>query len=198
MRTRVNRTLLFLIGLILLAVGCAVLIGGLDLPRHWGFSLPSWWPYRGPHDVLLSANARTRYRKDSWWWPVVIGVLAVLAVAALFWLLAQFRDRRLGQVLVHSDDDGDVVLRGRAMERALAADAAELPGVLGAEVLLTGGRTRPRAGVRLQLDRHARPAGVVSDLGGRVLAEARASTGLTEFPAVARLRVERHRARRVE
>ncbi|MEU1628967.1 alkaline shock response membrane anchor protein AmaP [Streptomyces sp. NPDC020096] len=193
-----NRTLLCLIGLILLAVGCAVLIGGLDLPRHWGFSLPSWWPYRGPHDVLLSAHGRTRYRKDSWWWPAVIGVLAVLAVIALLWLLAQFRHRRLGQVLVHSGGDGDVVLRGRAMEQALAADAAALPGVISAEVLLGGGRTRPRAGVWLVLDRYARPAEVVSDLDARVLAEARASTGLAELPAEARLRVERHRARRVE
>ncbi|MGW7005659.1 alkaline shock response membrane anchor protein AmaP [Streptomyces sp. NPDC054933] len=193
-----NRTLLCLIGLILLAVGCAVLIGGLDLPRHWGFSLPSWWPYRGPHDVLLSVHGRTRYRKDSWWWPAVIGVLAVLAVIALLWLLAQFRDRRLGQVLVHSGGDGDVVLRGRAMEQALVADAAALPGVISAEVLLGGGHTRPRAGVWLVLDRHARPAEVVSDLDARVLAEARASTGLAALPAEARLRVERHRARRVE
>ena len=56
----VNRVLLGLIGLVLLALGGAVLVGSLDLRAHWGFTLPAWWPFRGPDDVLLADADRTR------------------------------------------------------------------------------------------------------------------------------------------
>ncbi len=198
MRTTVNRVLLTLVGLILIAVGGAVLVGALDLSRHWGFTLPSWWPYKGPHDVLLSAHDRTRYRDHGWWWPVVIAVLAVLVLIALWWLVAQLRDRRLGHVLVDSGDRGGVLLRGRAMEDALAADAEALPGVAGAGVRLTGRRAAPATRMSLLLDGDAVPGAIVRDLDGQVLAEARASAGLAELPAEVRMHGERRRARRVE
>ncbi|WP_269854522.1 hypothetical protein [Streptomyces sp. RPT161] len=51
--------------------------------------------------------------------------------------------------------------------------------------------------MRMLLDRFAGPAEVVSELDGRVLAEARTSTGVDWLPAEVRLQAERHRARRV-
>ncbi|KJK33729.1 membrane protein, partial [Streptomyces variegatus] len=73
----VNRVLLGLLGLGLFALGGGVLLGGLDLQRHWGFGVPGWWPFRGPDDVVLGTEGRTRWREEGWWWPTVIAVLAV-------------------------------------------------------------------------------------------------------------------------
>ncbi|MCQ4083389.1 alkaline shock response membrane anchor protein AmaP [Streptomyces sp. RB6PN25] len=194
----VNRVLLGVVGLILLAVGGAVLVGGLDLPRRLGFTLPSWWPYAGRHDVLLGAHARTRYRGQGWWWPMVIGVLALLVAVALWWLLSQLHDRRLGQVVVDSGDDGRALVRGRALEQAIAADAEFLDGVGRAGVLLTRRRAAPAALMQVVLEAGAAPQAVVRGLDERVLDAARRSAGLAALPAEVRLRAERHRARRVE
>jgi hypothetical protein len=198
MRTTVNRLLLFLVGLILIIVGASVLFGALDLARHWDFAFPGWWPYKGPHDVLLTAHGRTRYRADHWWWPAVIATLAALTLIALWWLVAQARSRRLGRVVVDYGYDGRVILRGRALQDALAADAEALPGVVGAGVRLVGRRTAPTARMSLVLDGEALPDEVVAGLDSQVLADARHSTGLAELPAVVRLHGEHHRARRVE
>ncbi len=198
MRTTVNRLLLALVGLVLICLGGPVLVGSLDLSRHWDLTLPSWWPYRGPHDVLLKAADRTRYRAEGWWWPVVIAALAVLVLAALWWLVAQLHSRRLGQVLVDYADEGRVALRGRALEDALAADAGALPGVSRSGVRLAGRRHAPTARMSLLLESHAVPDEVVTGLDARVLADARRSAALDDLPAEVRLHGERHRASRVE
>jgi hypothetical protein len=198
MRTTVNRVLLAVVGLVLLGTGLAVLIGGLDLQRHWGFTLPSAWPFTGPHDVLLTARDRTRYRHDSWWWPVVISVLSVLFVIAVGWLLAQLRGRRVRRLRMATGDGQTATLRGRALEAVLGAEAAALPGVRRASVRLTGRSRAPRGSLRLALEPHAVPSEVVAGLDLRVLREARSSVGLAELPAEARLGAVRHRAERVE
>ncbi|MEU7045137.1 alkaline shock response membrane anchor protein AmaP [Streptomyces varsoviensis] len=193
----VNRVLLGLVGLVLVALGAAVLLGGLDLPRRWGFSLPSAWPWSAPHDVLLSDADRTKWRSAGWWWPVVIAVLAVLVLLCLWWLLAQLRRRRLRELLVDSGDGEGALLRGRALEDALAAEAEDLDGVDRAHVMLRGRRTSPRTRVGLVLQPHAQPAVALDRLRTEALEHARVSAGLDSLPAEVRLRALRHRARRV-
>ncbi len=193
MRTVLNRVLLGTAGLLLLAGGAAVLAGGLDLPRHWGFGAPSWWPYRGPHDALLGAVTRMRHQAGGGWWAWAAGVSAVLVAGAAVWLVAQFRAARVRRL---RPAEG-VVLRGRALEDALAADAGEIDGVSRAAVLLTGRSAEPRARIWLDLDASADPEAVVATLEREVLAEGRRSAGLPALPAEARLGGERHRARRV-
>lgn len=197
MRTTVNRLMLGLLGLILLVVGLSVLFAGLDLPRHWNFTMPGWWPYRGPKDVLLSNHDRTRYRSDGWWWPVVFAVLGVLFVIGLWWLLAQARTRRLRQIRIDSGDGQGALLRGRALENVLRAEAEEHEGVEWANALLTGRRGSPEARLVLGLAPHATPEDVVAGLDAHVLERARTSAGLDDLPAEARLRPVRHRASRV-
>lgn len=151
MRRTVNRVLLGLAGLVLVCVGGGVLAAAT------GLSVPSWWPWSGKNDVLLSEADRTRWRADGWWWPTVIAVLAVLVVLALWWLLAQLRRARLSEVLVDSGDGEGALLRGRALEGALAAEAGGLDGVSRAQVVLTGKRSAPRARIRLLVEPHAAP-----------------------------------------
>ncbi|WP_093801472.1 alkaline shock response membrane anchor protein AmaP [Streptomyces sp. Wb2n-11] len=191
MPKKVNRVLLGLVGLLLLALGGAVLAAGT------GASVPSWWPFDGPDDVLLSEADRTRWRDAGWWWPAVIAALALLVLFALWWLLAQLRRARLAEVLVDSGDGEGAVVRGRALENVLADEAQTLDGVERARVTLTGRRQAPRARVALRLPPHAQPAGTLSGFTQGPLAHARASARLDSLPAEVRLREVRHRARRV-
>ncbi|WP_406057255.1 alkaline shock response membrane anchor protein AmaP [Streptomyces sp. NBC_01077] len=188
---RVNRVLLGLAGLLLVLGGGGVLAAALDL------SVPSWWPWSGPSDVLLSTADRQRWREEGWWWPVVIAALGLVVLLALWWLLVQFRRARLAEVVVDSGDGEVAVLRGRALESALEADATAQEGVSRARVSLTGRRGAPRARVRLQLEPYASPGAALTTLSTQALAHARTSTGLPALPTEARLRAVKHRARRV-
>ncbi|GGY56931.1 alkaline shock response membrane anchor protein AmaP [Streptomyces omiyaensis] len=188
---RVDRGLIGLAGLLLVVLGGAVLAAALDLP------VPSWWPWSGPGDVLLTAADRRRWRAEGWWWPTVIAALGIVVLLALWWFLAQFRRGRLAEVLVDTGDGDAAVLRGRALADVLEADAAAQEGVAQAKVALTGRRTAPRTRVALLLEPYASPAEALTGLGGEALARARASAGLAALPTEARLRAVRHRARRV-
>ncbi|GHG70919.1 alkaline shock response membrane anchor protein AmaP [Streptomyces griseocarneus] len=192
-----NRILLGLAGVVLVALGAAVLAGALDLPRRWGLALPSGWPLAGPDDVPLSAARRRGWSRQTWWWPTLIGGLGAVVVLSLAWLLAQARRHRLREVGVDSGDGETVVVRGRALQEALAAEAAALEGVEDAVITLTGRRTAPRARIGLTLAPNARPAGALRRLDAEVLRHARTSAGLLRLPAEVRLRTVRHRARRV-
>ncbi|MFE0735862.1 alkaline shock response membrane anchor protein AmaP [Streptomyces sp. NPDC058855] len=188
---RVNRVVLALVGLLLLLGGGAVLAAGFDAP------VPSWWPWSGPSDVLLSTADRRGWRADSWWWPAALAALGLLVLLALWWLLAQFRRARLAEVLVDTGDGEAAVLRGRALENVLEADATAQDGVARAKVALTGRRTAPRTRIALLLEPHASPDEALAGLGSQALEPARRSAGLPALPAEARLRAVRHRARRV-
>lgn len=196
-RMYANRVLLAAVGLLLLAVGAAVLVGSWDLQRRWGFRLPSAWPFGGPDDVLLTRADRIRYRAESWWWPAVLAALTLLAGAALWWALAQFRSGRLPRLDLDGGDVRGVALHGGALEEVLAAEAATLDGVDRARVRLTGGRDAPRIGMVLTLTPEAVPATILTQLDAVVLAHARTATGRTDLPTEVRLYAVRHRAAKV-
>ncbi|MGQ4385324.1 alkaline shock response membrane anchor protein AmaP [Streptomyces sp. SAS_270] len=187
----VNRVLLGFAGLVLVLLGGSVLAVGL------GLKPPSWWIHDGRHDVLLSDTARARWRDDGWWWPTVIGVLALCVLLALWWLTAVLRRRRLAEVLVDTGDGEGALLRGRALEGVLADEAGRADGVQRAQVLLTGRRSTPEARVQLLLEPHVDPGQALHLLTTEALAHARDSAGLAALPAEVRLRGVKHRAERV-
>ncbi|MFD4256459.1 alkaline shock response membrane anchor protein AmaP [Streptomyces sp. NPDC058534] len=192
-----NRTLLTLAGLVLLALGLAVLVGSFNLQQRWGFSLSSAWPFTGPDDVLLTKRDRTRWRDEGWWWPVVIAALSILVLLALWWLISQLRRRRLAEVLVDSGDGEGARLRARTLEKALTAEAESLEGVAQARAVLRGSGTQPRVLLTVTLDPHADPAHTLALLRTEALEHTRLSAGLDELPAQVHLRPARHDAKRV-
>ncbi|MET9622210.1 alkaline shock response membrane anchor protein AmaP [Streptomyces sp. NPDC006464] len=194
----VNRVLLGLLGLGLFALGGGVLLGGLDLQRHWDFDVPGWWPFRGPADVVLGVEGRTRWREEDWWWPAVIAALAVLLLLFLGWLVAQLRKDRLDHVLIDTGDGAAAQLDGRALEDAIEEEAQALDGVSRADVRLRGSRTAPVARVRLRLEPHAQPERTLVRLSRETLARARDSAGLDLLPSKVTLREVRHGAHRVD
>ncbi|MCX5196523.1 alkaline shock response membrane anchor protein AmaP [Streptomyces sp. NBC_00249] len=180
----VNRTLLALAGLLLLAAAGSVLTASR--------------PLGGRHAPLLTAEARQRYwhAEGGWWWAVLAG-LALCVLLALWWLAAQLRRPRLAALAVDTGDGAFAVLRGRALEEAVAAEAGALDGVADCRVALRGRRDAPRLRVALELEPHAVPADALAALAGPVLTHARTSAALPELPAEARLKVTSHPARRV-
>lgn len=175
-----NRVLLALLGAALLAAGVAVLTAS--------------WPLGGRHEPLLAADARSGPQP---WWVVLAG-LGACVLLALWWLLSQLRRARLAAVLVDTGDGAFAVLRGRALEEAVAADVGEaVQGVARCRVTLRGRRGAPALRVALELEPHAVPADVLAALAGPVLGRARASAALQALPTEARLHVTPHRARRV-
>lgn len=193
----VNRVLLGLIGAGLFALGAAVLLGGLDLQRRWNFQVPTWWPFRGPHDVVLGVQGRTRFRDHLWWWPVVIAVLALLLILLLWWLLTQLRRHRLAMAFVDSGDGEGARLLGGALEAVLSAEAEAMDGIAQAHVRLTGRPEAPAARVDLQLEAHAEPTKALDQLSRETLRHARESASLSSLPAEVQLGAVRHRAARV-
>lgn len=187
----VNRVLLGLAGLLLVVLGGSVLAVGL------GVAPPSWWIHDGRHDVLLSDADRVRWRADGWWWPAVIAALTVAVLLALWWLTAVLRRRRLAEVLVDTGDGEGALLRGRALEGVLTAEAGALEGVRSAQASLVGRRSTPEARVRLLLEPHAAPAETLTALTTEALTHAKDSAGLTSLPAEVHLRAAKHSADRV-
>ncbi|MEU5636057.1 alkaline shock response membrane anchor protein AmaP [Streptomyces rishiriensis] len=187
----VDRVLVGVIGLALLAVGGAVLAVGL------GASPPSWWIHDSRHDVLLTTAERTRWRGEAWWWPTVLAALALLVLLALWWLAAVLRRRRLGEVLVDTGDGAGALLRGRALEGVLAGEAGRLDGIAHAHARLTGRSDAPAADVRLLLEPHVDPATTLNRLTAEALAHARDSAALRALPATVRMKGARHKAERV-
>ncbi|MGW4033534.1 alkaline shock response membrane anchor protein AmaP [Streptomyces sp. NPDC004838] len=187
----VNRVVLGLAGVVLLCVGGGVLAAGT------GLSVPSWWPWDGSRDVLLSTADRERWRDESWWWPSVIAGLAIIVLLALWLLLAQLRRARLAEVLVDSGDGEGALVRGSALEGVLEREAESLDGVARAHITLKGRRTEPEARVRLLLEPYASPAKTLTRLTTEAIAHARESAGLKVLPTEAHLRAAKHGARRV-
>lgn len=187
----VNRVLIGLAGLVLVCLGGGVLAAAA------GLAVPSWWPWDGPHDVLLSDADRERWRGEGWWWPVVIAVLALLVLLALWHFIAQLRRKRLAEVLVESGDGEGALLRGRALEGVLEREAESLDGVADAHIMLMGSRTAPATRVGLLLEPHASPRETLARLTDEAVTHARESAGLESLPTEAHLRAAKHTPRRV-
>ncbi|MEV7980611.1 alkaline shock response membrane anchor protein AmaP [Streptomyces sp. NPDC086519] len=198
-RSALNRSLLALAGLVLLGGGLLVLFAGLDLYRRRGLVPPADWPLTNPSDVLLGSADRARWSSQGWWWPAVIAALALTALLALWWLLAQLSRRRPGFLpLGGTPPPEGVELRDRALSEAIANEAGVLPGIEHAAVRITGRPARHRTLIRLTLTPEGAPGTTLGALCEGPLSTARRSTGLPDPPTEVRLQVARHGPHRVE
>ncbi|MBW5484492.1 alkaline shock response membrane anchor protein AmaP [Streptomyces bambusae] len=178
-----NRVLLALAGLLAAAAGAAVLAAS--------------WPFAGRDEPLLSRARQRDLHAEGWVWWAEAAALAACVLLALWWLSAQLRRSRLPDVLVDTGDGAYAVLRGRALEEAVAAECEALDGVAHCRVALHGRRDAPALRITLRLEPYAVPADVLAGLAGPVLDHARTSAGLPELPTEARLLLTPHHAPRV-
>ncbi|GAB3672629.1 hypothetical protein GCM10027589_42220 [Actinocorallia lasiicapitis] len=125
--------------------------------------------------------------KAAWLRPTVLALLAAVALAGLFWLLAQGRGAALRRF---------VLMRGgpkRMATKAATADLAEeivrLPGVRDVRIRLTGSRGRPRLVLQVLCDESADLGLLHAHIGEQSVARFRTLTSLDELHAVLRFRL---------
>ena len=82
-----NRIMLFLLGLLLVAVG------GLGL----ALSLGAFEDWRADSPVL-GEEVHTFPDEQTWFWWAVVGAALLLALLALWWLLSQLRTNRVSRI----------------------------------------------------------------------------------------------------
>ncbi|MEV1294143.1 alkaline shock response membrane anchor protein AmaP [Pseudonocardia sp. NPDC049635] len=135
---RLNRSLLLLIGLVLLVAGAAGLAFGSG-------ALRSLLPGLDPSVPLLPGALDP----PAWVPWVTLAAAVVVGLLALRWLLAQARRRPrttrwgLPAAQVAGRDAGSTRLHSDHAAAALAADVESYDGVQRAAAVLTGDRTRP-------------------------------------------------------
>ena len=145
-----NRVLLFVIGVKLLAVGLLlVLLATVPAVAAWwhGFSAAVW-------AGMENAFRQTRFpgREESWLWIVAGAVLVAVIIAMIAWLSQQGKGR--ANLLVASDDDshidGEVRIGGGVAEQALRAALAERTDLAAASVATYEVRGKPGLRIRIQ------------------------------------------------
>jgi hypothetical protein len=129
--------------------------------------------------------------------PLVALVAAIaggllLAVLGLVWAAHALRPERRPDLVLGPLDGGDtsIVVSAAAAAEAVAAQAAELPGVGRARARLVGTEAAPAIRVTLWLADDADVRDVLARLDSEVLATARGALGVTELPAAVRLELD--------
>ncbi|MFC9234900.1 alkaline shock response membrane anchor protein AmaP [Streptomyces decoyicus] len=192
---KTNRTLLALLGLVLLGGGLLVLAGGADIYRRLNLMPPAGWPLTASHNVLVPSADQTRWTDMSWWWPATIAALALLMLLAVAWLLSQHR--RPSQLTVADSSEETVTVSNHALSDALTTDLTMLPGVRGCHALFYGKHTHPQARIGLTLSTGTSPQQISKGLHDAV-ERARRSAGWDDLPTHVDLTVARHKPHRVE
>lgn len=173
----VNRTVLALLGLLLVAAGGLGLAVGLGVFGSQRPSLP-----------LLPDPLREFAAEQPWLWWAIAAACVLLALIGLRWLAAQVITSHVGRLDLTSDEsEGVTTLNAGAFADAVADDAETLRGVSGASAVLKGERTR-RLRLTVDLTDHADIAAVRRQLEEQTVARAREALDAPEFPVEIRLR----------
>ncbi|MGR8012097.1 hypothetical protein [Streptomyces hypolithicus] len=178
MRDSLNRTLLAVLGLAMLAAGIWSAVTGVAI------AVPSWWPLPGEGH---------RPPVPDWSSSLAVAAAGVATALSLWWLRAQAPargPRRLGlsRPALH--------LRSRALVRAVRAEAETVPGVARARVRLVGRSRRPRLTMAVLLEPGTAPAAVLERLAGDQLRAARIAAHSERLALSVRFRVRGHRTGR--
>lgn len=183
-----ERTLAVVAGLVLLAAGTLVTLLSFGVFGTARAGRPLLDPM-----IVEALNAQPLAARAV---AIVAGLL--LAVLGLVWAAHALRpEPRPDLVLGGGADIGDtsIVVSAAAAAEAIAAQAADLPGVGRARARLVGTEAAPAVRVTLWLTDDAEVRAVLARLHSEVLATARASLGLTDLPAAVWLELDDPRPR---
>lgn len=169
-----NRLALTLLGVLLLVTG------GLGLAlsfRAFGNTPP-----------LLPRGMRDFARDQPWFWWAVAAACLLVALLALWWLIAQLRvDRATRLDLTTDDRDGLTVVHSSALTDAVENEAEALRGVGGASAQLREVRGR-RLSLAVELTDYADIAQVRQALEDEIVGHARQAVGDPDLPVDIELR----------
>lgn len=119
---RLNRAVLTLLGLALVA------FGAYGLARGYG----AFGDDRAADPVLTDHVRDLVTRNGNWFWPVAAAVSVLVAWLGLRWLLAQLHTASVSRLPVRADGPGRTELMASGATAALARDVEDYPGVAGA------------------------------------------------------------------
>lgn len=141
--SRVNRTLLTLLGLVLL-VGAAL---GLAL------SFGAFGSGRASRPVLDPEISQFANDNAGWFWPLVAAVTVLLGLLALRWLLSQLSSDKVGEIDLERDRTrGSTRVSSRAVTDAVTDDLESQRGVQGARAKFRGDEKEPDLDLTVSVD----------------------------------------------
>jgi len=158
-----NRFFLFLIGLVLAAIGAAVAYLGFAPAAE-----KTWRSVAGDSvDTLAGAAQATAIPGTQTHWVAAAAVLLGVICAALFisWMIAQ--RQRVRRTAARADGThglGEIVIDNRAFEQIVEARLADEPGIISSAVRsVPTGRTGTGVRVRITTRRGASPARIADE-----------------------------------
>ena len=182
----INRVVLVVLGLLLLAAG------GLGL----ALSVGAFGAWRATYP-LLPREVSTFPDGRPWFWWAVAGALHLIAILALLWLLTQFKtDRTTRLDRTTNARDGSTTLHASALTTAVEDEALGITGVTSASANLRHHRGH-HVSIRVELADYANIAAVRTRLEDEVVAHLREAVGDPHFPANIELRPGASRSRSV-
>ncbi|WP_340687778.1 alkaline shock response membrane anchor protein AmaP [Amycolatopsis coloradensis] len=164
---RLNRTLLVLIGLVLLAVG------GFALGTHFGRI-----PLLDPDATLVPGTAMP----PGWVWYAVAGVAVVVGLLALRWLIAQPVRKPKSHTWRFDQEAGQTALAASTAVEPFTAEVATYPGVHAAHATLGGSQDAPVLAVVLSAEQDGDVAAIRERITEEGLPRLRQALDLTELP----------------
>lgn len=184
---RVNRFLLGLLGLLLLAASVAGLLTSFGL----------FGRRAATRAVFAGAVPRFVGRNGVWVW-IIIGLISVLvALVALRWLLAQLSTPKVRDLDLEPDRAaGSTTLAASAVTSAFCDEVSGYRGVAGTRAQMTTDPRYPELRATVVLDERADLALVRERLETQALARVRQAMDDPELPAYVDLKVEAGRGSR--
>lgn len=173
---RLNRVLLTLIALVLIAAGTTGLLFGLGALGQDRAS-----------DLVLSGKVEQFVVEQAlWFWPLVAVVLVLLALLALRWLLQQLRTDRVGDLdLTEHRNRGETRVDTAAVTDALVEATQRCAGVDSASARVVQVRGDDRLVLSVRLADRADLAEVRRQLATGPLTDLRHVLGETTCPVIA-------------
>lgn len=167
---RLNRAVLTLLGLALLATGA------YGLARGYGA-----FGDISAHEPVLTDDVRSFVSRNAgWFWPVAAMVSVLVAWLGLRWLVAQLHAPAVHRLPVRADGPGRTDLVAAGAAAALAADIEEYPGVRGARARVVGDDPSPEIDLTVDVGDDADVAVVRRRIEEHALARFRTALDLTE------------------
>jgi hypothetical protein len=176
---RANRTVLALIGLVLLVAGAAGIAAGAGL---FGDTFRT--------RKVIDQDYREWVIRHDWFWLAVAAGSILIAVLALRWLFAQTSTSRVSQLDIESDRSaGRTVLSGGAVTGALTQEIESYRGVSSASAHLLGSRGAPTLLVHAGLDGRRDPGDVRTRIQSEAIAHARQALEKPDLPVRLEIRL---------
>jgi hypothetical protein len=179
----VSRTGLVIIGLILLLGGGVVLARGLNASSS----------VLGSSQTPLLTSSQVRYpTQNGWVWPVVAVISAVIALLALWWMVAQTRTKTVRRLPIEPDHiHGTTVLRADAATGAITDELESYPSIRSADAVLQGSPRTPGLRLFVTAENRADPGSSRTRIESEALPHLRTALERDTIPTVLRIRFSR-------